>query len=159
MHSPGKADRAKVMFEDEQAAIHRRRSSIVAMRDRSPERVKGPLTDCFVHQLLEGHRTSAAVNALHDFIGHPKSGEKQAALPPPTEDERRAHRQSRLLTKRELSDMSSNIRELSKKLAHIKLKLKVQNIFVLGKAHDPCVVQRTRELTEWLLEHDPHHRV
>ena len=55
--------------------------------------------------------------------------------------------------------MSSNIRELSKKLAHIKLKLKVQNIFVLGKAHDPCVVERTRELTEWLLTHDPHHRV
>jgi NAD+ kinase len=149
------------MFEDERAAIHRRRSSIVAMRDRSPERPKGPLTDCFVHQLLEGHRAGAAVKALHQIIGHtPKAGEKQAALPAPAEEEaRQRYRQSRLLSKRELSDMSSNIRELSKKLAHIKLKLKVQNIFVLGKAHDPCVVQRTRELTEWLLTHDPHHRV
>ena len=69
------------------------------------------------------------------------------------------HRQSRLLSKRELSDMSSSIRELSKKLAHIKLKLKVQSVFVIGKAHDACVVERTRELTEWLLEHEPHHRV
>lgn len=144
------------MFEDEQAAIHRRRSSIVAM-DRSPEQPKGPLTDCFVHQLLAGHRAGAAVKALHQFIGHTPKEQPLLAVPP--EDALQQHRQSRLLSKRELSEMSFNIRELSKKLAHIKLKLKVQNIFVLGKAHDPCVVQRTRELTEWLLEHDPHHRV
>jgi NAD+ kinase len=146
------------MFEDEQAAIHRRRSSIVAMRDRSPERPRSSLTNCIVHQLLEGHRVGAAVKALHQMMG---GGVKMEELPAPAVEGAKVerHLQSRLLSKRELSEMSSNIRELSKSLAHIKLKLKVQNIFVLGKAHDPCVVQRTRELTEWLLGHDPHHRV
>src|SRR4051812_21628719 len=113
----------KVMFEDEQAAIHRRRSSIVAMHERSPERPRGPLTDCFVHQLLEGHR-HGAIRTLRQIMGAspaPKAGEAQQPPPAPPEAQEQPYRQSRLLSKRELSDMSSNIRELSKKLAHIKL--------------------------------------
>jgi hypothetical protein len=67
--------------------------------------------------------------------------------PPP----QREYRQSRLLTKKQLSDMALGIRELSKKLAHIQLKLRVRNVFLLAKAHDETLIQYTRELAEWLL--------
>jgi NAD+ kinase len=65
------------------------------------------------------------------------------------------HTESRLLTKKQLSDMAFGIRELSKKLSHVTLKLKVRNIFVLTKAHDESLVVHTRELAEWLLKKDP----
>ena len=62
------------------------------------------------------------------------------------------HTESRLLTKKQLSDMAFGIRELSKKLSHVKLKLNVRNIFVLTKAHDESLIGHTAELTEWLLK-------
>jgi NAD+ kinase len=55
--------------------------------------------------------------------------------------------------------MAFSIRELGQRLSHIKLKLKVQNIFILGKAHDESVVLHTRELVIWLLEADKSHKV
>ena len=69
------------------------------------------------------------------------------------------HTQSRLLTKRELSEMALGIRELAKRLAHLQLKLKVKNIFILTKAHDKTLIRYTREMAEWLLEVDEHHNV
>jgi NAD+ kinase len=41
--------------------------------------------------------------------------------------------------------------ELSKKLAQIRLKLHVRNIFILGKAHDETLIKYSREAAEWLL--------
>ena len=67
--------------------------------------------------------------------------------------------QSRLLTKKELSDMAFGIRELSKRLSHFKLKLKVHNVFLLTKAHDQTLISFTREVAAWLLSKesgDPH---
>lgn len=66
---------------------------------------------------------------------------------------------SRLLTKKELSDMAFGIRELSKKLSQIRLKLHVKNIFILGKAHDEALIKNAREVTEWLLQKDPEYTV
>lgn len=66
------------------------------------------------------------------------------------------HTESRLLTKKQLSDMALGIRELSKKLSHVQLKLKIRNIFVLVKAHDETLIAHTRTLAEWLMKKDPH---
>jgi len=62
--------------------------------------------------------------------------------------------QSRLLTKRELSDMAFGIRELSKRLSHFQLKLKVKNVFLLTKAHDQSLIGLTRTVAEWLLSEE-----
>lgn len=67
------------------------------------------------------------------------------------EDSMNSHTQSRLLTKNQLSDMAFGIRELSKKLGHLRLLLKVRNVFLLTKVHDKSVISKTRELTQWLL--------
>lgn len=66
---------------------------------------------------------------------------------------------SRLLTKKELSDMAFGIRELSKKLSQIRLKLHVKNIFILGKAHDEALIKNSREVTDWLLQKNPEYKV
>ena len=58
---------------------------------------------------------------------------------------------SRLLTKRQLLDMASEIRDISKKLGSIKLKLNVKTVFLLTKAHDETLIVLTREIADWLL--------
>jgi hypothetical protein len=62
------------------------------------------------------------------------------------------HMQSRLLTKKQLSDMAFGIRELSKRLGRVKLMLKVKNIFVLTKLTDATLCAKAAELTKWLLD-------
>ncbi len=58
---------------------------------------------------------------------------------------------SRLLTKKQLSDMAWGVRELSKRLGSIRLKLKVRTVFLLTKAHDENLIGNTREVVKWLL--------
>jgi NAD+ kinase len=71
-----------------------------------------------------------------------------------TSNDNSHHTESRLLTKKQLSDMALGIRDLSKKLSHIKLKLNIRNIFLLVKAHDETLVEYTRELAQWLMQKD-----
>jgi NAD+ kinase len=61
---------------------------------------------------------------------------------------------SRLLTKKQLSDMAWGVRELSKRLGSIRLKLKVKTVFLLTKAHDETLIGNTREVAKWLLSPD-----
>jgi NAD+ kinase len=127
---------------------------MVATYEPNPDdELNVPVTDCFVHQLLDSHRRGSLLSkhAVHPGIANNN-------IP---EDEETVHRhvQSRLLSKKQLSDMAFGIRELSKKLSHIKLRLKVHNIFILGKAHDDDVVKHTRELVCWLLNRDSEHKV
>ncbi|KKY27917.1 putative atp-nad kinase [Phaeomoniella chlamydospora] len=61
---------------------------------------------------------------------------------------------SRLLTKKQLSEMALGIRELSKKLASLKVRLKVRNVFLLTKAHDEELISITRGLAQWLLSQE-----
>jgi len=67
-------------------------------------------------------------------------------------DEHAVH--SRLLTKKQLSDMAWGVRELSKRLGSVKLKLKVKTVFLLTKAHDETLIGNTREVAKWLLNPD-----
>jgi NAD+ kinase len=66
---------------------------------------------------------------------------------------------SRLLTKKQISDMAFGIRELSKKLSQIRLKLQVKTIFILGKAHDATLVKYSSEVVDWLLAKNPEYTV
>lgn len=58
---------------------------------------------------------------------------------------------SRLLTKKQLSEMAWGVRELSKRLGSIRLKLKVRTVFILTKAHDETLIGNTRDMVKWLL--------
>lgn len=61
---------------------------------------------------------------------------------------------SRLLTKKQLSEMAWGVRELSRRLSSMRIRFRVKTIFVLTKIHDPDLVIRTRELVKWLLSHE-----
>ncbi|KAI8169200.1 hypothetical protein KHU50_006065 [Colletotrichum sp. SAR 10_65] len=61
---------------------------------------------------------------------------------------------SRLLTKKQLSEMAWGVRELSRRLSSMRIRFRVKTIFVLTKIHDPDLIIRTRELVKWLLSHD-----
>jgi NAD+ kinase len=71
---------------------------------------------------------------------------------PGDEDPSSTH--SRLLTKKQLSDMAWGVRELSKRLGSIRLKLKVKTVFILTKAHDETLIGNTREVVRWLLSEE-----
>ena len=114
---------------------------MVASGDRDQKRS----TTCFVHQLLEKQRKRPAVNpsTLIEDRNH-DNGTKT-----PGEE---TH--SRLLTKRQLADMAMEVRELSKNLTSVRLRLKVKTVFVLVKAHDESLIGFTKELVDWLLSDD-----
>ncbi|CAD6506186.1 BgTH12-07116 [Blumeria graminis f. sp. triticale] len=61
---------------------------------------------------------------------------------------------SRLLSKEQLSEMAWGVRELSKRLGSIRLKLKVKSVFLLIKAHDEALIENARNITKWLLSHE-----
>jgi NAD+ kinase len=61
---------------------------------------------------------------------------------------------SRLLTKKQLSDMAWGVRELSKRLGRVNLKLKVRTVFIVTKAHDEMLIHHTREVAKWLLSEE-----
>ena len=61
---------------------------------------------------------------------------------------------SRHMTKKQLAEMAFGVRELSKRLGSVKLKVNVKNVFILTKIHDEEVIRTARDLTEWLLGKD-----
>lgn len=112
------------------------------------------MTSCYVHQLLDKHRENDGTftPSLEGTLANRK-GDKDPHGEQTAKDNN-YHTESRLLTKKQLSDMALGIRDLSKKLSHIKLRLNVRNIFVLVKAHDESLVGHARELTKWLMQKD-----
>ncbi|KAI0122948.1 NAD(H) kinase [Xylariales sp. AK1849] len=61
---------------------------------------------------------------------------------------------SRLLTKKQLSEMAWGVRELSRRLGQVRLKFKVKSVFILTKVYDQELLPKTREVTKWLLSKD-----
>lgn len=133
----------------------RRKSSMV-----SDEKVKlakqvaaggkttGPDSACFVHQLLEKQKKSKSGLKPMNVLGEDedRAADKGAQG---HDGEKRVH--SRLLTKKELSDMARGVRELSKKLGSIRLRLHVKSVFLLIKAHDPSLIEKAKDMVDWLL--------
>ncbi|QIW94691.1 hypothetical protein AMS68_000209 [Peltaster fructicola] len=140
-------EQLEVVFDSQQNS--RRRASLMpdASHQERPKSKRGE-TACFVHSLLsyrqkEDEKLPANLQGQRQ---HSPTDNKQH------DGELEHHTHSRLLTKKQLSDMALNIRELSKKLGHIRLLLKVRNVFLLTKAHDKKLIRYTRDVSEWLLK-------
>lgn len=119
-----------------------------------PENGRRP-TSCIVHTLLEKHDGIKMEDHFASYEG--LAQERRVDKDPHSHADQSQH--SRLLTKKQISDMAFGIRELSKKLAQIRLKLHVKNIFILGKAHDESLIANSRETTDWLLAKDENYTV
>lgn len=135
------------MFDEDNAK--RRKSSLVSSENpKLAEQAarKEATTSCFVHQLLE--KTKQSRNG-QPALSHSEDTNLDKASEP-----RDQNVHSRLLTKRQLSEMAIGVRELSKKLGSIRLKLKVTTIFLLTKAHDSDLIELTRNIAAWLLAKD-----
>jgi NAD+ kinase len=59
---------------------------------------------------------------------------------------------SRTLTKKQLSDMAWGVRELSRRLSSMRIRVRVKSVFILTKVYDYDLIPKTRELTKWLLD-------
>ncbi|KAG8530398.1 uncharacterized protein KY384_004900 [Bacidia gigantensis] len=137
----------EVVFDVEEAK--RRRSSLAnpdaSNNTRLSSNERRQKTACFVHSLLGKERVSHTSTR-----NQPKDLDVDSKMDKSMGNERLSQR-SRMLTKRELSDMAWGVRELSKQLASVKLRLKGQTIFILTKVHDVTLIDKTREMVEWLL--------
>ncbi|KAB8343167.1 hypothetical protein FH972_022757 [Carpinus fangiana] len=128
------------------SSANRRRSSLT-ISDKPFDLERS--TSCFVHGFLQDER-------LHDDSLPHTGPENEHYLKDFPNDKapnqgKDAHLRSRTLTKKQLSDMAFSMRELSRRLGRFKLKLKVRNVFLLTKAHDPTLIVKTREVADWLL--------
>ncbi|KAJ4145569.1 hypothetical protein LMH87_004417 [Akanthomyces muscarius] len=61
---------------------------------------------------------------------------------------------SRMLTKKQLSDMAWGVRELSRRLSSMRIRVRVKSILILTKIYDQDLIPNTRELASWLLSVD-----
>ncbi|AEO56214.1 hypothetical protein MYCTH_2300889 [Thermothelomyces thermophilus ATCC 42464] len=90
------------------------------------------------------------------MVGDSVGGGPGVRSPAPSQLDRRSVSDdapnSRLLTKKQLSEMAWGVRELSRRLGSMRLKFRVKNIFLLTKIYDPELISKTRELCRWLLD-------
>ncbi|KAK8154474.1 ATP-NAD kinase-like domain-containing protein [Phyllosticta citrichinensis] len=143
----------EVVFDND--SNHRRKSSLAPGSAHRPTYLRRP-TNCFVHTLIEAHKDAEIHSGDNTPSYEGLMSEKAADKNP---DEHNDAVQSRLLTKKQISDMAFGIRELAKKLAHIRLRMSVKNVFVLAKAHDESLISNTREVAEWLLKQDENYKI
>ncbi|KAG9688295.1 ATP-NAD kinase, partial [Aureobasidium melanogenum] len=135
----------EVIFEGQ--STPRRKSSIVKTNMSRPVARRND-TSCFIHSMLEEKEDGTKHEQSLEGEHQERPADKLTGTPPQHGD----HMQSRLLTKKQLSDMAFGIRELSKRLGRVKLMLKVKNIFVLTKLTDATLCVKAAELTKWLLD-------
>ncbi|KAK2804274.1 hypothetical protein FQN51_002365 [Onygenales sp. PD_10] len=143
--------RLEVILEEDNG--HRRKSSLVSsdtprLAHRHAERSKSA---CFVHSLLGHPQPIPRLEKVQE-----DKETKSVYKTPPGDDDSLSPlvMQSRLLTKKQLSEMAWNVRALSKRLGSVKMKLNVRTVFVLTKPQDQWLVLLTRKLTQWLLSKD-----
>ncbi|KAI0169697.1 ATP-NAD kinase [Hypoxylon sp. FL1284] len=79
---------------------------------------------------------------------------KQAAKKPNSGLDHHYNLNSRLLTKKQLTDMAWGVRELSRRLGSLRLKFKAKTIFLLTKAYDHELIPKTSDVAKWLLSKD-----
>ncbi len=137
----------QVVFDADR--VHRRKSSMATSENPQLEKrsEKMEVNSCFLHQLLERQRMSGKSKiASKTDVGMDEQVDKAPSG--------RNGVHSRLLTKRQLLAMASEIRDLSKRLGKLRLKLHVKTVFLLTKAHDETLIDKTRDVAEWLLSKD-----
>ncbi|KAF1846867.1 ATP-NAD kinase [Cucurbitaria berberidis CBS 394.84] len=153
-------DALEVTFEG--GTAHRRKASLapppttfanIPSRPTSGRRSTG----CIVHTLLEKH-DGKPIDDTEQTASHEGLVAEHRIDKDPLSHAGQTHH-SRLLTKNQISEMALGIRELSKKLAQIRLKLNVRNIFILAKAHDETLIKYTRETADWVLAKNSRYNV
>ncbi|KAI9787070.1 MAG: hypothetical protein M1835_002851 [Candelina submexicana] len=132
---------------------HRRKSSLVSV-DAPDFAATDTDTACFVHSLLEQQKKGRGGNAVLEQIAEDCTQDKPDVMLDKGQASNQLNIRSRLLTKKQLSDMAWGVRELSKQLGGIRLKLRVRTVFILTKAHDETLIGHTREVSKWLLSRD-----
>lgn len=114
-------------------------------------------SQCYVHKLVEKTSVGDQPQTENKEDGSLESIDENESSKPDIRNGISAHQDeprathSRLLTKKQLSEMALNVRNMAKKLGSVKVKLDIKSIFVLTKAYDPSLVAKTHDLTEWLL--------
>ena len=109
-------------------------------------------SQCLVHKLVEKSQKRSTdplekmvvMEPIEEQVSNSKNGSS-----PSNEEPRAMH--SRLLTKKQLSNMAMSVRSLAKKLGSIRVKLNIRTVFLLTKAHDQTLIAKTREVARWLL--------
>ncbi|TPX20743.1 hypothetical protein DIZ76_016638 [Coccidioides immitis] len=129
---------------------HRRKSSWVSAD--TPRHAHGHVDHssnaaCFVHSLL-GRPKELHLKPVQETVQEAKDASK---APSDANAGSGMVLESRLLTKKQLSEMAWNVRTLSKKLGNVRLKLNVKSVFLLTKPQDKCLVRLTRDVTQWIL--------
>ncbi|KAF4553802.1 NAD(+) kinase-like protein 2 [Elsinoe fawcettii] len=138
-------DALEVSFDSSER--HKRRESLVTNKYGKAV-AERQHTSCFVHALLEEQRHEGKWEPSEEGILARQKQDKNPEMP-----SKNGHiTDSRLLTKHQLASMAMGIRELSKKLGHIRLNLKVKSVFILTKVHDKKLIEKTKEVTCWLLD-------
>ncbi|KAI5807133.1 ATP-NAD kinase-like domain-containing protein [Geopyxis carbonaria] len=121
----------QIIFDPQLQASRRRKSSLVNLD--IPHTSTSTPSSCFVHALLETQKAHSA----------------GASPEPPA-----IAGCSAAMTKAQLSDMVLGVRELSKHLASLTIRMRVRRVFILTKAADSALVAHTRTVAAWLLAHD-----
>lgn len=81
-----------------------------------------------------------------DFIAMQQQHHQNA-----TTGSRETPQPTRMLTKKQLSDMAWGVRELSRRLSSMRIRVRVKSILILTKIYDQDLIPNTRELALWLL--------
>jgi NAD+ kinase len=151
----------QVVFDTEGA--RRRKSSTVLAeapaveRPERPKKLAGSRTksQCLVHKLVEKSSLGAPLKPESQLEqideNETDSKSEQNGFSQDAGRELVRATQSRLLTKKQLSDMAMSVRTLAKRLGNLKVKLRVRAIFLLTKIYDKTLIVKTREVTRWLL--------
>ena len=111
-------------------------------------------SQCLVHKLVERTQRAQQPKAESkldsiDEVQDEKPVVNGKTSPKSDEEARATH--SRLLTKKQLSDMAMSVRALAKRLGSLKVKLNIKTVFLLTKAHDKTLIAKTRDVARWLL--------
>jgi NAD+ kinase len=127
----------------------------------TPQRsVQRQRTACRVHQILEAERQARRTSPWREDVVLPgraldkTTADRNGESKDKPDDEVEAIVRTRLLTKKQLSDMTWGVRQLSKKLGNLRLRLNVKTVFILTKVYDDELVYKSRQLVEWLLSKD-----
>ncbi|EXJ55924.1 serine/threonine protein kinase [Cladophialophora yegresii CBS 114405] len=149
----------EVVFDTEGA--RRRKSSTVLLETPTLERPKRStpgrsMSQCLVHKLVEKSSLGQQpkVESQLEQIDEVEPEAKSGRVDGDSSKDLVRTTQSRLLTKKQLSDMAISVRTLAKRLGNLKVKLKVRAIFLLTKIYDKTLIVKTREVTRWLLSKD-----
>ncbi|RKU41894.1 hypothetical protein DL546_004462 [Coniochaeta pulveracea] len=147
--SSGSQSRSRAQSESRKQAEERKEEAKEGMKQELTAALDGEVDDS------KGTESDASVGQADEKtwkkdlkLSH---GHKNVRDVTPADDEDDDVTHSRLLTKKQLSEMAWGVRELSRRLGSVRLKFRARNIFLLTKVYDQELIPKTRDLAAWLL--------